>query len=265
MAKKNPSNYTPEEKLRAIYNLQIIDSRIDKIRTVRGELPLEVQDLEDDIAGLETRFTKIQSEISEIEEQISDKNRAIKEAQALIKKYEGQQDKVRNNREYDSINKEIEFQSLEIQICEKRIKEFKATIENKKEILAGAEENLSGRKQDLEAKKKELDEIIAETEKEEKFLLKKSEEAKEKVEERLLLAYGRIRNASKNGLAIVPIDREASGGSFIQIPPQMQLDIAARKKIIVDEHSGRILVDMELADEQVAAMDKMIATELKKA
>jgi len=171
---------------------------------------------------------------------------------------------VRNNREYDSLNKEIEFQSLEIQICEKRIKEFKAGIENKKEVLETANGNLENRKADLDAKKKELDEIISETQKEEEFLLKKSEDAKSKVEERLLIAYSRIREASKNGLAVVPIDREASGGSFIQIPPQKQLDIAARKKIIVDEHSGRILVDMELANEQTEAMNKLIANEIKK-
>ncbi len=264
MGKKNPKNYTPEEKLRALYNLQFIDSRIDKIRTVRGELPLEVQDLEDDIAGLETRVEKIKSELEDCDTQINDKKRAIKEAEALIKKYEGQQNKVRNNREFDSLNKEIEFQSLEIQICEKRIKEFQATIANKKEVLVSAEENLKGRREDLDAKKSELDEIIEETQKEEEFLMSKSEEAKESVDERLLTAYTRIRTASKNGLAVVPVDREASGGSFIQIPPQMQLDIAARKKIIVDEHSGRILVDMELANEQTEKMTKMIEKELKK-
>ncbi len=264
MAKKNPKNFTAEEKLRALYDLQVIDSRIDKIRTVRGELPLEVEDLEDEIAGLDTRVEKIKTELEDIETQISDRNRAIKEAQALIKKYEGQQSKVRNNREYDSLNKEIEFQSLEIQVCEKKIKEFQASIENKKEVLDEAVARLESRKADLDAKKAELDEIVAETQKEEDFLLKKSEEAKESVEQRLLSAYSRIREAAKNGLAVVPVDREASGGSFIQIPPQMQLDIAARKKIIVDEHSGRILVDMDLATEETEKIEKMIEKELKK-
>ena len=264
MAKKNPKNYTPEEKLRALYSLQVIDSRIDTIRTVRGELPLEVQDLEDEIAGLETRLEKLESEIEDLDKEILVKKNGIKDAEALIKKYESQQGKVRNNREYDALTKEIEFQNLEMQLCEKRIKEFKFALGNKKEVVEAAKENLKGRRTDLEAKKSELDEIVSETQKEEEFLNAKSEEAATKIEERLLKAYSRIRSASKNGLAVVPIDRQASGGSFIQIPPQTQLDIAARKKIIVDEHSGRILVDMELANEQKAKIEKMLAKEFGK-
>lgn len=254
-AKKEVST---EDKLRALYDLQLIDSRIDKIRTVRGELPLEVEDLEDEIAGMETRMEKFNSDLADLEDQIKEKNQTIKEAKALIKKYEEQVNNVKNNREFDSLNKEIEYQQLEIQLCEKRINEFQAQIESKKEVADELKERLDGRKEDLATKKSELDEIIKETEKEEVLLMKKSEDMEKIIEERLLTAYKRIRGAAKNGLAVVPIDRESSGGSFIQIPPQRQLDIRARKKIIVDEHSGRILVDSELADEQAEKIDKMI-------
>lgn len=255
---------TAEDKLRALYALQVIDSKIDKIRIVRGELPLEVEDLEDEIAGLSTRVEKIQGEIDNIDEKISDNRNKIEESKGLIKKYEEQQNNVRNNREYDSLNKEIEFQGLEIQLAEKKIKEFNAQKVHKQELVDASAAKLEDRQKDLDAKKSELDEIIKETQMEEEVLMKKSDTMKGKIEDRLVKAYDRIRGASKNGLAVVPIEREASAGSFIKIPPQTQLDVAARKKIIVDEHSGRILVDLELAEEEREKMEKTITKELKK-
>lgn len=255
---------TVEEKLRALYTLQLIDSSIDKIRTVRGELPIEVQDLEDELEGLSIRCDKINAEIEELQEQITEKKHTIAESKAAIAKYVEQQGNVRNNREFDAISKEIEFQELEIQLSEKRIKEFKARIENKKEVQEESNALLNERKALLDQKKKELDEIISETKAEEEVLLEKSEEEAKKIEDRLLRAYKRIRGGAKNGLAVVPVERGASGGSFISIPPQRQLDIAARKKIIVDEHSGRILVDKDLADELTDKVDKMIAKLLSK-
>jgi predicted nucleic acid-binding Zn-ribbon protein len=255
---------TVEEKLRALYQLQTIDSQIDKIRTIRGELPLEVQDLEDELEGLTIRLTKVQEEVKALEDGISEKKNVIKDSQALIKKYEAQQGKVRNNREYDSLTKEIEYQNLEIQLAEKRIKEHKAQIANKSDLLTSATDALADRQADLDGKKAELDEIVAETQSQEEMLLKKSKDAMNKVDERLLKAYDRIRGASKNGLAVVPIDREASAGSFIKIPPQKQMEIAQRKKIIVDEHSGRILVDKQLAVEETENVQKMIDKLLKK-
>lgn len=254
-----------EEKLRALYDLQVIDSRVDKIRIIRGELPLEVEDLEDEIAGLQTRLNNYQAEYKGLEDQIAEKKNAIKDAEALMKKYAEQQNNVRNNREFESLNKEIEFQGLEIQLCKKRIKEFEAAMDQKKEVIDVAAAKLEERSNDLEAKKSELEEIVAETKREEEILMEKSKEAQQQIEDRLLKAYTRIREASKNGLAVVPIEREASAGSFITIPPQKQLDVAARKKIIVDEHSGRILVDKELADEEMERIEKMLQSELKKA
>ncbi len=234
---------TIAEKLVALYRLQHLDSLVDKIKTQRGELPLEVQDLEDEVAGLETRLNKLQSELGEVEGQVSDKQNLIKDAKAQIKKYEVQQSKVRNNREYDSLTKEIEFQNLEIQLAEKRIKEAKATIDAKKAIVDQSRTLFEERGKDLEVKKKELDDIIAETEKEEKDLQKKSDSSSKHIEERLLSAYDRIRRNSRNGLAVVPVERGSCGGCFNAIPPQRQLDISSHKKIIVCEHCGRILVD----------------------
>ena len=234
---------TIAEKLVALYRLQHLDSQVDKIRIQRGELPLEVQDLEDEVAGLETRLNKLETELSEMEGQVSDKQNLIKDAKAQIKKYEGQQSKVRNNREYDSLTKEIEFQNLEIQLAEKRIKEAKVQIETKKTVVEESKALFDDRKKDLELKKKELDDIIAETEKEEKDLQKKSDSAAQHIEERLLSAYRRIRGNSRNGLAVVPVERGSCGGCFNSIPPQRQLDISSHKKIIVCEHCGRILVD----------------------
>lgn len=235
-----------EEKLKALYTLQQIDSKIDKIQIVRGELPLEVRDCEDMVAGLETRLANLKEESQAIEDAITDKKNVIKEAQLLVKKYQKQQENVRNNREYDSLTKEIEFQNLEIQLAEKRIKENKVSVEAKKEIIEQTEEELKNRQKDLKFKQKELDDIVAETEKEEKDLLKKSKTAEALIEDRLLNAYKRIRTNVANGLGVVTVDRDACGGCFNKIPPQRQLDIATHKKVIVCEHCGRILVDAEI-------------------
>ncbi len=246
MSKTKTDEISVEEKLRALYELQQIDSKIDKIRTVRGELPYEVNDLEDIVAGLETRITKHTDDLKVFEDGIVEKKNTMKDAQALIKKYETQQGKVRNNREYDSITKEIEFQNLEIQLAEKRIKEFKANIVAKKEVLEQSEEELKDRMKDLKIKKKELQEIVEETEKEETALLKKSKNSESIIEERLLNAYKRIRSNVANGLGVVTVERDACGGCFNKIPPQRHLDIKTHKKIIVCEHCGRILVDAEI-------------------
>jgi len=256
MAKKE---VTVEERLRALYDLQLIDSRIDEIRNVRGELPLEVRDLEDEVAGLNTRLEKLVSSLETIDAEIAAKKNLIEEAKALIKKYSEQQKNVRNNREYNSLTKEVEFQELEIQLAEKHIKEFKAQIEQKKVVITETKERLKERETHLKHKKGELNAILSETEKEEKELIKKSAEYQDQIEERLVKAYQRIRNNVKNGLAVVAIERGASGGSFFTIPPQIQMEIASRKKIITDEHSGRILVDPELAEEQKEKMEKLFA------
>ncbi len=252
MAKTKTDEISVEEKLRALFELQQIDSKIDKIRTVRGELPLEVRDLEDLVAGLETRVNNFTEELKTLEDSITDKKNVIKDAQALIKKYETQQAKVRNNREYDAITKEMEFQNLEIQLAEKRIKEFKANILAKKDVITQSEEDLKDRKKDLKLKKQELDEIIAETEKEEQDLLKKSKGSESIIEERLLNAYKRIRSNVINGLGVVTVERDACGGCFNKIPPQRHLDIKTHKKVIVCEHCGRILVDAEILTGKLA-------------
>ena len=241
-----------EGKLRALYELQLIDSKIDRIRTIRGELPLEVQDLEDSVAGLETRVTNLTDELKELENQVSEKTQAIKDFKANIKKYEAQQGKVRNNREYDAITKEIEFQNLEIQLAEKRLKEYKFNIESKSEIVEKSQTEFSERKKDLKLKKSELDEIIAETEKEEKDLMKASLKSAEGIEERLVNAYKRVRANTRNGLAVVPVERDACGGCFNKIPPQKQLDIRMNKKILVCEHCGRIMVDPNIISDEAA-------------
>ena len=258
MAKKKEP--TVEEKLRALYDLQLIDSRIDKIRDIRGELPLEVRDLEDEIEGLNLRIEKLENNLKEYEDQISAKKILIEEAKTLIKKYTEQQKNVRNNREFDSLNKETEYQELEIQLAEKKIKEFKAQIELKNESIESVKSNLSEKTDHLKHKKKELENILKETEKEEGLLLNKSEDYKKLIEERLLFAYTKIRGNVKNGLAIVPVERGAAGGSYFTIPPQVQMEIASRKKIITDEHSGRILVDELLASEQKEKMEKLFSS-----
>ncbi|MRR19396.1 hypothetical protein EG827_04310 [bacterium] len=241
---------TIEEKLRALYSLQLVDSEIDKIRTLRGELPLEVQDLEDDVAGLETRIGNLKSEIAELEKSIVGKNNEITNATALIKKYEEQQNNVRNNREYDSLSKEIEFQTLEMELCSKKIREFTVQVAEKKEVMAVAQAALDERQRDLDGKKSELDDITRDTQKEEEQLDLKSADLQKRIEERLLTAYKRIRSNARNGLAVVSVQRDACGGCFNQIPPQRQLDIRSRKKIIVCEYCGRILVDDEIIKEQ---------------
>ena len=248
-----------EDKLRAIYDLQIIDTRIDEIRNVRGELPLEVEDLEDEVAGLSTRLDKLKNDLLVIEEQIKSKKNAIDDHQAAIKKYEFQQKEVRNNREFNSLTKEVEFQELEIQLAEKQIRELKASIEHKKEVINDSKDKLEQKSTHLKHKKAELNDIMAETQKEEAFLIEKSAEYESLIEERLLAAYKRIRSSVRNGLAVVSIERGASAGSFFTIPPQTQVEIAARKKIITDEHSGRILVDASLAEEEREKMEKLFA------
>ncbi|WP_445738070.1 zinc ribbon domain-containing protein [Mariniflexile sp.] len=250
---------TVEERLRALYDLQLIDSRIDEIRNVRGELPLEVRDLEDEVAGLNIRLEKLVSNLEVIDHDIISKKNLIEESKSLIKKYSEQQKNVRNNREFNSLTKEVEFQELEIQLADKHIKEFKAQIEQKKEVIAETKERVKERENHLKHKKGELDAILAETEKEEQALIGKSKEYQEQIEERLVAAYNRIRKNVKNGLAVVPIERGAAGGSFFTIPPQIQVEIAARKKVITDEHSGRILVDAQLAEEQKGKMEKLFA------
>jgi predicted nucleic acid-binding Zn-ribbon protein len=248
-----------EDKLRAIYDLQLIDSRIDEIRNVRGELPLEVEDLEDEVAGLSTRSEKLKKDLETIEDLIKTKKNAIDEHKESIKKYTKQQDSVRNNREFNSLTKEVEFQELEIQLAEKQIKEMKASIEHKKEIISQSKERLETKTNHLKHKKSELSDIMSETAKEETFLSNKSAEYRALIEVRLLAAYDRIRSSVRNGLAVVSIERGASAGSFFTIPPQTQVEIAARKKIITDEHSGRILVDTLLADEEKDKMEKLFA------
>ncbi|CAN5166118.1 C4-type zinc ribbon domain-containing protein [soil metagenome] len=245
-AKKDEKSDIPvEEKLRALYELQQIDSQIDRIRTVRGELPLEVRDLEDEVEGLDTRSNNLHEEVAKLEDAINDKKNVIKDAGIAIKKYEAQQGKVRNNREFDSLTKEIEFQNLEIQLAEKRMKEFKAQIAAKKEIIENSQAALDERKNDLKLKKEELEDIVSETRKEEDELTEKSKIAEEKIEGRLLHAYKRVRQNVRNGLAVVPVERDACGGCFNKIPPQRHLDIRMHKKIIVCEHCGRILVDAD--------------------
>ncbi|WP_396163599.1 zinc ribbon domain-containing protein [Flavobacterium sp.] len=249
-----------EDKLRALYALQLVDSKIDEIRNVRGELPLEVDDLEDEVTGLSARLEKLKSDLETIDEQIKEKKNAIDGHNASIKKYLEQQKNVRNNREFNSLTKEVEFQELEIQLAEKHIKEMKASIEHRKEVIDQTQEKLDGKETHLKHKKAELSDIMSETEKEETFLLNKSAELRGKTEARLLVAYDRIRSSVRNGLAVVSIERGASAGSFFTIPPQTQMEIAARKKIITDEHSGRILVDGVLADEEKVKMDKLFAS-----
>jgi len=248
-----------EDKLRAIYDLQLIDSRIDEIRNVRGELPLEVEDLEDEVAGLSTRSEKLKNDLDTIEELIKNKKNAIDEHKEAVKKYAKQQESVRNNREFNSLTKEVEFQELEIQLAEKQIKEMKASIEHKKEVIAQSKERLETKSNHLKHKKSELSAIMAETAKEEAFLTEKSAEYENLIEARLLAAYNRIRSSVRNGLAVVSIERGASAGSFFTIPPQTQVEIASRKKIITDEHSGRILVDSVLAEEEKEKMEKLFS------
>jgi predicted nucleic acid-binding Zn-ribbon protein len=250
---KKEKEITVEEKLRALFHLQNLNSEVDKIRTLRGELPLEVQDLEDEIAGLQTRVDKYKEEVKSLEHQISTKENEIAQAESAITKYKDQQNNVRNNREFDSLSKEIEYQTLEIELCDKRIREFKAQIKDKSTIIDESKKVLEERNKDLEAKKSELDEIVADTKKEEENLINKASDIESKIEERLLTAYKKIRKNARNGLAVVSVERDACGGCFNKIPPQRQLDIKSRKKIIVCEYCGRILVDDDILEEKAVA------------
>ena len=239
---------TVERKLIELYSLQQVDSKIDKIRIIRGELPLEVQDLEDEIAGMETRIEKYNEELEKFAKDIVDYKTKIKEATSLIQKYEEQQNNVRNNREYESLTKEIEYQSLDIQLCEKRINDCTKKSELIKISLGETNARLEERRSDLELKKNELSSIVEETEKEEAELMQRSKESEQLIEERLLTAYKRIRKNARNGLAVVQIERDACGGCFNKIPPQHQLDICMHKKIIVCEYCGRILIDKGIVE-----------------
>ena len=245
--KKDLSEISVEQKLTALYKLQTILSEMDKIKTLRGELPLEVRDLEDEITGLNTRIEKIKAEIEELKQNVATRKIDIESAKASIEKYKAQQDNVRNNREYDVLTKEIEFQSLEVELNEKRIKEANASIKAKEEEIVKSQNALEERTKDLEDKKNELDEIVAETKQEEEKLRESAKALESGIEPRLLQAFKRIRSNSRNGLGITYVQRGACGGCFNKIPAQRQLDIRMRKKIIVCEYCGRIMVDPELA------------------
>ena len=250
MAKSQKTkNVSVEDKLKSLYDLQCIDSEIDQLRIVRGELPIEIQDLEDEVARLEARLSKFEEEKESLNDEISEKKDSKKNSKSLITKYSKQLENIKNNREFTSLTKEVEFQELEIELNDKRIKESKAKILMKDEVIDSTKEILKENSDELKAKKIELDEITSETEKEEKALLKRSISSQKKIDERLLNAYSRIRGSVRNGLAIVSVDRDACGGCFNKIPPQRQLDIKLHKKVIVCEHCGRILVDANILSE----------------
>lgn len=259
---------TVEEKLQNLYELQRIDTEIDKIKTLRGELPLEVQDLEDEIAGLETRIENLKVELGELDKTASTRKMDIKKAEEAIKKYSEQLDNVRNNREYDALSKEIEFQKLEIELQEKRIREAQKAKAEKEALMEESKKRYADKVSDLEAKKGELNDIINETHKDEESLQAKSEELAATIDERLLTAYRRIRSNARNGLAVVTVDRDACGGCFNKIPPQRQLDIRSRKKIIVCEYCGRILIDKYICDydgsQQKADLEALLDSQKKK-
>lgn len=243
---KKATTILVEDKLKALYQLQCVDSDIDKIRVVRGELPLEIQDLEDDITGLNTRVDKYKDELQTLDDSLAGSRLKKKNAKVLVIKYEKQLSNIKNNREYESLSKEIEFQTLEIELCEKKEKEIKAKKLMKDEVILGTKNTLKERKKELKVKNSELEEITKETKKEEKSLMRKSNKAQGVIEERLLTAYNRIRTNVRNGLAVVSVDRDACGGCQNIIPPQRQLDIRMHKKVIVCEHCGRILIDAEM-------------------
>lgn len=247
MAKKDPTDLSVEEKLKALYQLQTTLSSIDEKRAIRGELPLEVEELEDEIIGLNTRVERIEAEIKEFQDAIEQRKHEITTAEKSIERYKHQLDEVRNNREYDTLSKEIEFQELEVQLCNKKIREAQAKIEEKKQDLEKNKEIINDRNITLEEKKGELDEIIAETRTEEDRLKLKAKELEVKIEPRLLTSFKRIRKNARNGLGVVYVQRDACGGCFNKIPPQRQLDIKMHKKIIVCEYCGRIMIDPELA------------------
>ena len=251
MAKKDPTDLTVEEKLKTLFQLQTTLSSIDENRALRGELPLEVQDLEDEIAGLTTRIEKIENDIEQFKKAVSQKNGEIHEAQASLERYKSQLDMVSNNREYDTLSKEIEFQQLEIELCEKKIREGQQKIQEKQADLANNLEQKADREKGLVEKRSELDDIMAETREEEDRLKEKALELEKKIEPRLLASFKRIRKGARNGLGIVYVQRDACGGCFNKIPPQRQLDIKMHKKVIPCEYCGRILIDPELAGVKV--------------
>lgn len=250
MSEKESKEISVEEKLKSLYDLQLVNSEIDKIKTLRGELPLEVQDLEDEIVGLNTRVENLKDEVKEVEAEISGRKRDIDNANDLIGKYQEQQNDVKNNREYENLSKEIEFHKLDIELHEKKIREARKYIETKKEELAKTESYIEDRQEDLRLKKQELEEIVGETKQEEERLREKAKQIEENIEERLLTAFKRIRKNAHNGLAVVSVERDACGGCFNRIPPQRQLDIRLRKKVIVCEYCGRILIDPEMATDE---------------
>ena len=256
MAKKDPTDLSVEEKLKTLYQLQTALSSIDEKRALRGELPLEVQDLEDEIEGLTTRVEKIKNEIGEFQRAITLKNGEINEAKASVERYKEQLNEVKNNREYDMLSKEIEFQSLEIELCNKKIREAAAKVADRTEELNRTRENIDNRQQDLDEKKNELSEIMQETREEEEKLKEKARELETKIEPQLLTSFKRIRKNARNGLGIVYVQRDACGGCFNKIPPQRQLDVKMHKKIIVCEYCGRILVDPELAGIKTATPEE---------
>jgi predicted nucleic acid-binding Zn-ribbon protein len=260
MAKKDPTDLTVEEKLKTLYQLQAALSSIDEKRALRGELPLEVQDLEDEIEGLTTRVEKIKAEIADFQRAIAQKKGEIVEAEASVARYKNQLNDVKNNREYDTLSKEIEFQTLEIELCNKKIREANARIQEKQEELQAAENLISERNGDLEVKKTELEEIVAETRAEEDKLKEKVKDLESRIETRLLTSFKRIRKNARNGLGVVYVQRDACGGCFNKIPPQRQLDIKMHKKIIVCEYCGRIMIDPELAGVKI---DKVTGEEKK--
>ena len=261
MAKKDPTDLSVEEKLKTLFQLQTALSSIDEKRALRGELPLEVQDLEDEIEGLNTRVEKIQNEIGEFQKAIVQKKGEIATAEASVARYKSQLDDVKNNREYDTLSKEIEFQTLEIELCNKKIREAENRIQEKSAELNVSNETIKERQEDLDIKKGELDEIVAETRAEEDKLKEKVKDLESKIEARLLTSFKRIRKNARNGLGIVYVQRDACGGCFNKIPPQRQLDIKMHKKIIVCEYCGRIMIDPELAGVKI---DKVTGTEEKK-
>lgn len=253
MAKKDPTDLTVEEKLKTLFQLQTTLSGIDEKRALRGELPLEVQDLEDEIAGLTTRIEKIEADIRDFQSAMVQKRGEIQDAQASVERYKRQLDEVSNNREYDTLTKEIEFQTLEIELCNKKIREAEGKVAEKERDLEQNHEIIDDRRKALEEKKVELDEIMQETKEEETLLKEKASELEKKIEPRLLTSFKRIRKNARNGLGIVYVQRDACGGCFNKIPPQRQLDIKMHKKIIVCEYCGRILIDPELAGVKVAS------------
>ena len=247
MAKKDPTDLSVEEKLQTLYQLQTTLSAIDEKRALRGELPLEVQDLEDEIEGLNIRIAKIENEIEEFQNAVAQKKGEIEQAQESVERYKRQLDDVKNNREYDTLTKEIEFQSLEIELCNKKIREALAKVDDKKRELAHTHDMMDDRQSALEEKKNELDEIMQETREEEENLKLIAKDLETKIEPRLLSSFKRIRKNARNGLGIVYVQRDACGGCFNKIPPQRQLDIKMHKKVIVCEYCGRIMIDPELA------------------